>query len=444
MNPAPQAERLTQHPAPEHHRARLPRVPSHRGGYRLVNARIWTGLGETVEPDSEILVIDDRIDYAGPLRAELDWSAGPTIDLGGRTVLPGFIDTHVHLRMSIETNPIAQMRQHDSHGHFHSAQIVKRTLDAGITTARDLAGLDAGYRDAIADGSIAGPRLHLAVAVLSPTGGHADMHFANGRNPNGDAMGGFTALVDTDDDIRRTVRELIRSEADVIKVCTTGGVSSPSDTPHDLGVPERHVRIAVEETARRQGQPVTSHAQGAAGIIEAILGGVSSVEHGYEIDEEGIALMIERGTVLVPTLSSALRVPDPAKVPPYLYEKKVRWSEIAREHLSRAIQAGVTVALGTDAGVCPHGTNLTELGHLVDLGMSPAGALQAGTINAARLMRLDEHLGTLEAGKLADLVITDRDPLEEIHALANPDEILVVVQGGVPRKDTAGLLAALG
>ncbi|MEB4615339.1 metal-dependent hydrolase family protein [Leucobacter sp. M11] len=429
---------------PEHHRARLPLTPAHRGSYRLVNARLWTGVGEELIEGGELVVVNDRIEYAGAARPEAAWSDGPTIDLAGLSVLPGFIDTHVHLSMSIEAGQGAMMAQFPSHRHFHAAQTVRKTLDAGITTARDLAGLDAGYRYAIADGSIVGPRLHLAVAVLSPTGGHADMHFANGLNPAEGLMDGFAGIVDTDDDMRRTVRELVRAEADVIKVCTTGGVSSPSDTPHDLGIPEHQVRIAVEETGRRQGQPVTSHAQGADGIVEAILGGASSIEHGYEIDEAGIALMLERGTVLVPTLSSALRVPDPKKVAPYLYEKKVRWSEIAREHVTRAIAAGVTVALGTDAGVCPHGTNLTELGHLVDLGMTPAKALAAGTINAARLLRLDADLGTLEPGKLADLVITRRNPLTEIHALADPSEILAVVQGGVPRKDLDGTLSALG
>lgn len=439
---------MTRTPAPAHHVARLPRTPAGTSRYRLTQVTLWTGVGSELEADSEIVVDGERIEYAGPYRDSLVWTGGPTISLGGRTVLPGFIDTHVHLRMAAEANPAAMLSLFDSHTHFLAAEIVRRTLEAGITTARDLGGLDAGYRNAIADGTIVGPRLHLAVGVLSPTGGHADMCMPNGVNPAagtalGDPVTGFARLVDTDDDMRRTVRSLIRAQADVIKVCTTGGVSSPSDTPHDLGVPEHQVRIVCEETARRQGQPVAAHAQGAAGILEAIEGGVSSVEHGYEIDDAGIALMIERGTFLVPTLSSALRVPDPKNVPPYLYAKKVRWSEIAREHLSRAIQAGVRVAMGTDAGVCPQGTNLTELGHMVDLGMSPAAALAAGTINAAELLRLDADLGTLEAGKLADFVITDRDPLAEIHALADPDEILVVVQSGMARKDPAGLLSKL-
>lgn len=432
----------TQRPA--HHEARLPRVPAHSGSYRLLGARLWDGISDEMISDAEILVEGDRISYVGPQRDSLDWSDGPTINLAGASVMPGFIDTHVHLRLAVESNPMSAMMQFESHAHFQAALIAKATLDAGVTTARDLGGTDAGYRNAIADGSIVGPRLHISVAVISPTGGHADFHFANGANPYASLdQSVFMQVVDTDEQMRVAVRELVRSEADVIKVCTTGGVSSPSDTPHDLGTPEHQVAIAVEETGRRQGQPITSHAQGAQGIIEAIKGGVSSVEHGYEIDDEGIALMLEHGTMLVPTLSAALRLPDPKKVPTFLYEKKVRWSATAREHITRAIAAGVKVALGTDAGICPHGVNLKELGHLVDLGMDPVEALKAGTINAAELLRLEDHLGTLEAGKLADLVITHRDPLSEIHALADPNEIVAVVQGGVPQKDTAGFFTDL-
>lgn len=291
---------------------------------------------------------------------------------------------------------------------------------------------------AIAEGTILGPRLHLAVGIISPTGGHADSCMPNGHSAS---LGPDTRrLVDSDDELRTTVRTLIRAEADVIKVCTTGGVSSPSDTPDDLGVPERHVRIIKEETARRANQPVAAHAQGSEGILEAIRGGIDSVEHGYGIDDEGIARMVQKGTYLVPTLSSALRVPDPAKVPGYLYEKNVVWSAIARERVAEAIKAGVKVALGTDAGVCPHGENLKELGFMVELGLTPLEAITAGTRNASELLRLDAHLGTIEAGKLADLVITDVNPLEDIALLADPANVSVIIQGGRAVKDLKGWL----
>ncbi|AIY03334.1 putative amidohydrolase [Arthrobacter sp. PAMC 25486] len=421
------------------HQARLPAVPASTDSYRLLGATLIDGTGAAAVTDSEVVVVNGRISYAGPRRR--GWSAPEgmaAVELPGKTILPGFIDTHVHLAASVETNPAQMLARFPSEHTFEAASIMRRTLKAGVTTARDLAGLDAGYRNAVAAGTILGPRLHLAISALSPTGGHSDFHLPNGAKTGLGMFQDFNPIIDTDDDVRLAVRLLVRSGADVIKVCTTGGVSSPSDSPHDLGVPERHVQMIVEETARRQGQPVAAHAQGAQGIKEAIRGGVASVEHGYEIDREGIELMLERGTFLVPTLSSALRVPRPADVPGYLYEKKVRWSEIAREHVAKALAAGVRVAMGTDAAICPHGVNLKELGHLVELGMSPMDAIVAGTLNAAELMRLQEHVGSVESGKLADLVITASDPLANIGALGDPANIAVVVQGGNVVKDLHG------
>lgn len=421
--------------------ARLPQTPAAPGNrHRLIGATLIDGNGGIPVNNSEIVVDGDRILYAGPLRQGHDDAAATTVDLSGKTIMPGFIDTHVHLSASLEANRAKVAAQFPSEKVLGAAAIARATLMAGITAARDLGGLDAGYRNAIAEGTILGPRLHLSITALSPTGGHTDNHLPNGSKAGPGLGGGINPIVDSDDDVRRTVRHLVRAGADVIKVCTTGGVSSPSDTPHDLGVPAHHVRIIVEEMARRQGQPVAAHAQGAAGIVEAIHGGVSSIEHGYEIDGEGIELMLDKGVYLVPTLSSALRVPDPRNVPSYLYEKKMRWSAIAREHVAVALQAGVKVAMGTDSGVCPHGTNLTELAHLVELGCSPMDAIMAGTRNAAGLMRLDQHLGTLEAGKLADLVITEIDPLSDIALLADPANIGAVMQGGRLVKDLKGWL----
>ena len=412
--------------------ARIPQVPTNETPLRIVGATIIDGTGKEPLPNGEVVIIDGKIDYVGP-RRDTALEGATEVDLTGKTIMPGFFDVHVHMGMGIETGFATMAAQFAEERHYAAAETMRDTLMAGVTTIRDLGGLTPGFRNLVTKGKLLGPRAHLAISVISPTGGHVDFHLANG-NQMVPMDEGFR-IVDTDDEMRVAVRELIRTGADVIKVCTTGGVSSPSDTPHDLGVPAHQVGIAVEEGNRRQGQPVTAHAQGSAGILEAIHGGVASVEHGYEIDDEGIALMIEKGTYLVPTLSSALRVPDPKLVPPFLYAKKVVWSDIARKHVAKAIQAGVKVALGTDAGVCPHGTNLTELGHMVSLGMAPIDAITAGTLNAAKLMRVDDALGSLEQGKLADLVITDVDPLAEIDRLAEPSEIKVVIQGGRVVKD---------
>lgn len=416
--------------------ARIPQVPECRTSLRLLGATVIDGTGAAPIPDGEVLIELGRLSYVGPRRPDIATDA-VDVDVKGKTVLPGFFDVHVHMGISLESDPRRSRAMFQEELVLQQALAMRATLMAGVTTVRDLGGMTPGFRNAVADGTLIGPRAHVAIAVISPTGGHVDSHLPNGVlaiSGAGD-MSAMSRIVDTDDQMRVTVRELLRAGADVIKVCTTGGVSSPSDTPYDIGVPEHQVRIAVEETARRQGQPVVAHAQGARGILEAVRGGVSSVEHGYQITPEAIDMMLAQDTYLVPTLSSALRVPDPAKVPPYLYEKKVVWSAIAREHVTVALQAGVKVALGTDAGVCPHGEDLRELGYLVELGLTPMAAIQAGTIEAARLMRVEEQLGSLETGKLADVVITDIDPLTDITKLGDPGNVPVIVQGGRVVKD---------
>ncbi|GAA4485868.1 amidohydrolase family protein [Rhodococcus olei] len=409
---------------------------SNGGTIRLTNIRIIDGTGAAPVENGEIVATDGRLDYVGPRREHAPGVAPVrTLDGGGRTVMPGFIDTHVHVSMSIEDSVQARFSEAGSYAKYKTARRLRETLDAGITTIRDLGGLDHGTQRALDDGLIVGPRARIAVGVVSPTGGHVDMHLPNGECAH-PSVDGVHCIADSDDEMLTVVRTLIRSGADVIKVCTTGGVSSPTDQPDDLGVPEHEVALIRAELERHsRPRQLAAHAQGAAGILAAIRGGVDSVEHGYGIDDEGIELMLEKGTFLVPTLSSALRVPDPALVPKYLYEKKVRWSQIARENVSKAIRAGVDVALGTDAGVCPHGRNLLELAHMVELGMSPAQAIVAGTANAARLLGLSDELGTLEAGKVADLVAVSVDPLTDIAALADPDTVELVVKGGVVVKD---------
>ncbi|MDN5713157.1 MAG: amidohydrolase family protein, partial [Brevibacterium aurantiacum] len=233
----------------------------------LRGATLIDGNGGDPITDSEIEVRDGRIVYVGSRRDEGTTSAregndaGDTsprvIQLQGKTIMPGFIDSHVHFGLTVE-NPAANLARFASERIVRSIVNARNTLMAGVTTARDLGGTDRGIRDSIEQGLILGPRIHLAISPLSPTGGHTDFTMPNGM-PTMPPMP-VDPIIDTDDDVRRTIRTLVRSGADVIKVCTTGGVSSPTDTPDDIGVPEEHVRLIVEETAKRAGQPVAAHA----------------------------------------------------------------------------------------------------------------------------------------------------------------------------------------
>lgn len=414
----------------------LPLTPTASATTRIVGATVLDGTLREPMNDGEVELCDGVLTYVGPRRVH--GSAGATIiDARGGFLMPGFIDLHVHLAMSHDATPDEQRLWFPEEEAFATAATMRATIDAGVTSARDLSGLTPGYRRAIAQGRAIGPRMHLAIALLSPTGGHGDPVHQNGSVPlyAERATTPGWRVVDTDDEVVRTVRTLVRTGADVIKVCTTGGMSSPTYGAGEPGIPEAHVRLIVDELARRQQQPVTAHAQGDAGVAAAVAGGASSVEHGYDASDETVAMMARQGTALVPTLSTLLREPDPAVVGAERAALKREWQARGLASTRRAIEAGVTIAMGTDAGIHAQGRNLAELGHLVDAGLSPLEAIQSGTATAARLMRLGDRIGTLAPGMMADLVVTDRDPLMHIHALEDPSTVRAVIQGGRVVKD---------
>jgi imidazolonepropionase-like amidohydrolase len=397
--------------------------------------------GEGAPPvvDAEVEVRGGVIHYAGTRRHAIEDAGDGAGDgdgdaqvheLDGAWLLPGFVDVHVHLAM-VPASPEQQRAWFAEESVFATAAQLRATRDAGVTTVRDLDGLTPGYRRAIEEGTAVGPRLHVAVAMLSPTGGHADPHSANGSLPAWAVRPGMPepGLVDTDDDIVRTVRRLLRMGADVIKVSASGGSGSPTDDPDDVGITEGQVRLIRRLVDERGGRPITAHALTDAAARAAVLGGVDSIEHGYDLSDETIALMLERGTVLVPTLSVLMR-----EMPANLGEDRRRARERMRrrgmDSARRAIAAGVPVALGTDAGVVPHGENLRELGWLVEAGLDPLQALRAGTVAGAMLLGLESHVGSVVAGKVADLVVTRIDPLAEIGRLCEPGAMEMVVQSG--------------
>ncbi|MFJ7945032.1 amidohydrolase family protein [Streptomyces sp. NPDC096354] len=409
---------------------------------RIHNARLVDGTGASPVDDAVVLVdAEGIITYAGPAAEAPETvvrNTDPqvrTVDAGGRTLLPGFFDCHVHMSYAHGAHPGRRGELDRVLVTLDTAGRLKETLDAGVTTIRDLAGLAAGYRTAVETGRIVGPRIQTAVRVISHTGGHGDVRLPDGT----DLSDGMSELADTADEARLAVRRVIREGADLVKVCATGGMGSPYDQPDDEGLTEEEIRSVVDEVRRHGGKPVAAHAQGNAGILNALRGGVTSIEHGYGIDDRALDLAGERGAFVVPTLSTVYAGINKDTMPDYHYQKKVRWSGITKENIAHAIERGARIAMGTDAAVGPHGVNLMELSYLVDLGMSPMDAIVAGTRTSAELLGVDDRLGTVTAGRSADLVLCEGDPLTAIGILGDPANIVCVVQDGVVRKDLLGL-----
>ncbi|MBQ1084222.1 amidohydrolase family protein [Nocardiopsis sp. B62] len=395
------------------------------------------GTGAAPVTDAAVLVEDGLIAYAGPSANAPEPRPEDTVEsLGGRTLLPGFIDTHVHFGFSdgraLATNNADLSRSLHA---FESAERMRVTLEAGVTGARDLGGADAGFRVARERGLIRGPRLSMALRLMSHTGGHADFTLPSGANPH-DCEHTAADIVDSPQEARVATRRLVRDGADVIKVCATGGLSSPSDGPTDEGITEEEIAVIVAETARHGGRPVAAHAQGAAGIRNAVRGGVASIEHGYLIDDEGIDLMLERGTFLVPTLTTFDFEDRVHLMTRKAVDTKRALAEETHRRISHAVSRGVRVAMGTDAGISEHGRNLRELAQLVSVGLSPMEAIKAGTSNAAELVGAADTTGTVEAGKFADLVVCEGDPLADVSLLGDRANVVLVLQGGEVVKDT--------
>ena len=387
-------------------------MPSNGRSRRLIlsGGRVFDGRG--AEPATADLAIADGqiVDIGSALDGD------ETVDVSGRTLLPGLFDCHTHVILS-DIDQWRILQTPFSYQFYEAERNLEATLRAGITTIRDAGGADMGIQRAVDDGLINGPRMHISVRMISQTGGHGDDWFASGAEvplfvPH---PGAPPSLVDGTDEMRKMVRLLVRHGANVIKVATSGGVLSARDEPRHPHFRDDELEVLVAE-ADAAGISVMAHAQGAPGIKAAIRAGIRSIEHGIYLDDEAIEMMLERGTFLVPTLVAPRGVIDAAAAGAAVPEAAVRKAhevvDVHRESFSRAVAAGVQVAMGTDSGVTPHGKNLRELALMVDGGMTPAQALVASTSTAARLMRLYDELGTLEPGKRADVVVVAGDPFD--------------------------------
>ena len=391
----------------------------------LAGGLVFDGTGAP-PAEAEVLIEGGRIVEVG---TGLD--GDEAVDVRGRRLLPGLFDCHTHVTLtSVDLMGILQAPF--SYRFFQTVGNLAATLRAGITTVRDAAGADAGVKRAVADGLVPGPRLQISVTLLSQTGGHGDGWFPSGQTLDFWPVypGMPDGLVDGPEAMRRKVRELVRAGADVIKVATTGGVLSPTDDPRHAHFRDDELTALVAEAAAA-GRWVMAHAQAADGIKAAVRAGIRSIEHGIYLDDEAIGLMLDRGTWLVPTLVAPRGVLAAAAagvaIPEASVRKAAEVAEIHADSFRRAVAAGVKVAMGTDSGVTPHGRNLAELELMDKGGMTPAQVLAATTSGAAELLGVADELGTLEAGKRADVVVVDGDPFE-LATLG--DRIAAVIQDG--------------
>lgn len=349
--------------------------------------------------------------------------AGVKVSLDGKALLPGMIDCHVHLRYDGDADPAGQAAADDvvTTG-IRCYCNACRNLANGITTIRDCGcsyGAEFSLRRMAQEGLVTTPRLVLSGKFICMTGGH-------GWNTGLEADG--------PDEVRKAARSQLKLGADNIKLIATGGIMTPGT---EIGAPQlsiEEMRAAVEE-AHRAGKISAAHAHGATGVKNAIRAGVDSIEHGYLMDDECIELFLEHGTFLVATSTAVRNVVTygtEAGIPADLVEKAKRAIDCHVDSFRKAYKAGVKLAMGTDSGVpyTRHGNNLDELVHLVEMGLSPMEAIEVSTMNSARLLRLDGMIGSLEAGKLADFLIVDGNPLEDIAVLRRPKAIESVVLGG--------------
>ncbi|HZS56146.1 MAG TPA: amidohydrolase family protein [Bryobacteraceae bacterium] len=402
--------------------------------YVLRAARLFDGKSDALVQPGVVVVSGNKIQSVGS-----EAPAGATvIDLGDATLLPGFIDAHTHLTMDFNPdyngarlNALTRTIPEEA---IRSTKNARVTLMAGFTTVRDVGSsdfLDIGLRNAINSGIVPGPRMLVAVHALGATGGHCDdgdgFRFGLLNHETGPEDG----VINSPDQARFAVRFNVKYGADVIKSCPTGGVLSPTD---DVDAPQltQAEMDAIVTAAHELRRKTAAHAHGAEGAKRAIRAGIDSIEHGTFLDDEALRMMRERGTYLVPTLSVRSGIAE-SKFPPLVQQKADLAVKSQDAMVRRALAMGVKIALGTDAAVYPHGNNALEFVLLNADGMTPAQSLRAGTSVAANLLGLQDKIGTLETGKLADIVAVPGNPFDNIKVTQSV--LFVMKEGTIYRND---------
>jgi imidazolonepropionase-like amidohydrolase len=392
--------------------------------------RLIDGLGGTPMTDAVILIENDRITAVG--RGLTIPSGARVIDLSRSTVLPGLIDAHTHVTSQPENYMEDLFRKSPIDVAVAAHVYARRTLDAGFTTIRDVGAgefIDVALRNAINAGTIPGPRMQVATLTVGSTGGHGDI---TGFSPYL-KFGQFSGIADGETEIRKLVRFEVKNGADVIKLLASAGVLSEEES---VGAPQftQDEMNAVVDEARMWGRKVAAHAHGAEAIKRALRAGVASVEHASLIDDEGIRLAKEKGAYLVMDIYNDDYIMAEYKrlgYPQKILDKEASVGRLQRESFRRAVQAGVKLAFGTDAGVYPHGWNGRQFAKMVEWGMTPMQAIQSATTSGADLLGWSDRVGSIQTGRYADLVAVDGDPLRDITEL---ERVKFVMKGGVVYK----------
>jgi len=412
-----------------------PEPPEGKGVVALRAARLVDGTGAPPIRNAIVVITDTRISAVGDASTVRIPAGAKIIDLGDVTLLPGFIDAHTHLIGRVLGDPdgdMAAVRDYEGFSAILGVGHARNTLMAGFTTVRNVGAggpfNDIALRKAINEGWTPGPRMVTAGHSLGITGGHCD---SNGFRPGVIDRSIADGIANGADEIRASVRYQVKYGADVIKTCATGGVLSEGDAVGTTQYSFEEMKAMVDEAAQHE-RKVAAHAHGTEGIKIATRAGVASIEHGSFIDEEGARMMAERGTFMVPTLMAGEAVERAAKagvIKGHRAEKALAAAAAMRKAIKIVVANKVLVALGTDAGVIPHGTNAREFFLLVEWGgMSNMDAIKAGTINAATLLGWEKNAGSLTAGKWADIVAVSGDPLKDIQALG---KTVFVMKNGV-------------
>jgi imidazolonepropionase-like amidohydrolase len=386
------------------------------------NGNVIIGNGEIVEKGA-VAINDNIISFVGSTKKIRPSKKDKIFDISGKSILPGLIDAHVHLCLDGSPDPMTSITK-DSIPQLtlKAADHARRTLNAGVTTIRDMGGrdyVDLAIRDGIESALLQGPRMICGGRVVCMTGGHG---WQFGREADGT------------DEIREAVREQLKAGANFVKLIATGGVMTKGVDPGATQFTLEELLAGVEE-ARKAGRRTATHAQGTEGIKNSLWAGVNSIEHGFFLDDDAIELMLEVNAYLVPTLNAPyqiIRGGVKRGVPRYAVEKSKAVMKSHFESVRRAYKAKIPIAMGTDAGTpfnC-HGENLKETELLVKAGMTPMEAIVATTKTASEVLGLEKKIGTLEKGKLADVIVVDGNPLKNVRVLQDRDKIQVIMKEG--------------